>query len=100
MSKKKEAANCAHVCVSPSSWRGRRLGGRRFVKPTSKLPMLTQGLRADAAAAMNNPTPDMFATAQNMCLDTLFAAVGENNLAARSSRLSVLSLQTQKSKKK
>jgi hypothetical protein len=62
--------------------------------------MLTQGLRADAAAAMNNPTPDMFATAQNMCLDTLFAAVGENNLAARSSRLSVLSLQTQKSKKK
>jgi len=47
----------------------------RYIKPNSKLPMLTQGIRADAANAMNNPTSDMFATAQDMCLDTLYAAV-------------------------
>ena len=36
--------------------------------------MLTQGIREDAAKAMNNPSPDMFATAMQVWPNGLFPA--------------------------
>jgi hypothetical protein len=47
---------------------------KKYIKPPSKLPMLTQGIRADLADAMRAPALPMFDAAQKLVLDTLFAA--------------------------
>jgi len=47
---------------------------KKFIKPPSKLPMLTQGIRADIANDMSSPSISMFDAAQKLVLNTLFAA--------------------------